>query len=167
MRLIPWLQRSADVLAWVGTALLLFACAVISIDVLLRWLFSSPIVGRADIEKLSIAVALVMGFPAVLLNDRGVTVRALGGFIGRYSATGRLAVRGFGILCSAVFFGIGAWQLIKFTLDAAQARETMLTLPVPVWPFWAVVSFGLILSVLAAIGALFRLHEGPGEDMTI
>jgi len=167
MRLMLWLQRSTDVLALVGTAVLLFACAVISIDVVLRWLFAAPVVGRADIEKLAIAVALVMGFPAVLLNDRGVTVRALGGFIGRYSPAGRLAVRGFGILCSAVFFGIGAWQLIRYTVDANQARETMLTLPIPVWPFWAVVSFGLILSVLASIGALFRLRQSPGEDMTI
>ena len=162
------LNRVADALALIGAALLLVVCAIVSLDVVMRWLLAMVMPGRVDIERLTIAVALIMGFPIILLANRGVSVRFLGALVGRYSPRGARVMRAFSILCSVAFFTICVWQLYRVTLDAKGAGEVMLVLPVPVWPFWAAVTVGLALSVVAALAALFRPDADiAADDLTI
>ncbi len=52
-------------------------------DVLLRWLFNSPIEGFEEVSELTFAIIVAACFPAGLIQGHNITIRLLGKGLGR------------------------------------------------------------------------------------
>jgi TRAP-type C4-dicarboxylate transport system permease small subunit len=134
-------------------ALLALSLAVVT-DVLMRWLFRSPILAVADLAPLATAAAVAACFPAAVAQRQHIAVTALGERIG--GRTHRLLELGaaFGVLA---FFGLAAWQLALHAGAIAAANETTLVLRIPTGPAWWLVA-GLVgfAAICAAVDAVDR-----------
>ena len=57
------IRKIAQVIALAGLSCLLIQATMIVVDVLLRWVFNSPLFGMEDINQLLISVILASFFP--------------------------------------------------------------------------------------------------------
>ena len=73
-----WLDRLTRRVAFIGLVGLLAVAIATMVDVLLRWLFNSPIEGYEDVSQLLFAVIIAACFPAGLIQGRNITIRFLG-----------------------------------------------------------------------------------------
>jgi TRAP-type C4-dicarboxylate transport system permease small subunit len=111
-----------------------------------------------DIASLTGAVLLAACMPHVLASRGNIAVDALGSRLGE--GAHRWLDR-FAALVTAGFFGLMAWQYLRF---AAEMKDTGQSIPVlrwVAWPWWAGVA--LFIVVAAVVGLLTALHrEDPG-----
>ena len=130
-------QRAASWSAVCGLVGIVAFALVTIIDVLLRWLFNSPIDGVADTNRLMVAVVIASLFPMGLAERRHVTITFLGGALGR-RVCGWLDL--FGALLTTAFFVLLSWKLVSYTRDLFESHETTWLLGWPVGPWWTVVT---------------------------
>jgi TRAP-type C4-dicarboxylate transport system permease small subunit len=117
-------------------ALLALAFAIV-LDVLLRWLFNSPITGVRDAASLFVAVVIASSLPICIAERRHITIRFLGKLLkSRWDA----AFETFGNLATLVIFALMAWQLWLYADYLAAEKETTMVLGWPVSPWWRGVS---------------------------
>jgi TRAP-type C4-dicarboxylate transport system permease small subunit len=120
-----------------AVAMMVVACAIV-VDVLMRWLFNSPILGVDDLSQYNLAVIVCSFFPVCLVGGHFVTVRFLGRALG---TRGALWLEVFGNLCTLFIFVLFAWQFFRFTLyDVTLTGLATVVLEVPQAPWWWVVT---------------------------
>lgn len=157
-------QRAASWSAVCGLVGMVAFALITIVDVLLRWLFNSPIDGIADTNRLMVAVIVASLFPMALAERRHVTISFLGAALGP-RVCGWLDL--FGALLTTAFFVLLSWKLVVYTLDLFKSHETTWLLGLPVGPWWAVVTAfmffcaGIQTIVLAATWR--RAWRGAGE----
>ncbi|MGE0310758.1 MAG: TRAP transporter small permease [Lautropia sp.] len=142
----------AAVLGLVG-----LACCTVA-DVAGRYLFAAPIRGFNDIVPLAGAVLLSACMPHVVARRGNIAVDFVGQRLGA-SAARRLDRFGT-VLCTA-FFGLMAWQYVRFARELAQTGDVTPILRWPAWPWWAAVA-GFV-AVTAAVG-LATIVGRPDPD---
>jgi TRAP-type C4-dicarboxylate transport system permease small subunit len=118
-------------IALIGLCCLLLQATAIVIDVLLRWIFNSPLFGMEDINQLLLAVILASFFPALLIEGSNITIDFLGRSLGSKVAAW-LDV--FGQLITLLLFIIVSWQLAVYASEVK--TQTTLILQLPVAPSW-------------------------------
>lgn len=145
---VRWLDRLAAALAIAGGTLTCLAAVLVTVSVVGRWLFNSPI--PADYEMVEIAVGVAV------FAFLGQT-QARNGHIAVDTFTLRLPVRvnatidGIWDLVLAGFLGFFAWGLYAGGMDARANGLTLIQLPWPVWPVY------LLCSLLAALACLIAV----------
>jgi C4-dicarboxylate transporter DctM subunit len=125
--------------AFIGVVAMLFIAFTTITDVLLRWLFNSPIDGLSEIEGMALAVAVSGCFPAGAAQRVNLTIDVIGG---RVSARTLAWLKVFGSLVLLAFYFLVAWRIgeYAFKLGARAAETTYVRLPIA--PFmWAVATF--------------------------
>ncbi len=143
-----WVDRLAAALAVFGGTLTCLAAALVTVSVVGRWLFNSPI--PADYEMVEIAVGVAV------FAFLGQT-QARSGHIAVDTFTLRLPTRvnatidGIWDLVLAGFLGFFAWGLLAGGMDAKQNGLTLIQLPWPVWPVY------LLCSLLAALACVLAV----------
>ena len=143
-RLDRFAQRAGRALALIGL-FGLFALAGMTIaDVLLRWLFASPIDGLSDIGELIVIFMVAACFPAAFANRQHLAFRVLGGWLG-WRANEFLECLGH--LAALAFITIVAWQLSLYTADLWSNRQTTWLLAIPMWPSWLLTTVLVVLCV--------------------
>lgn len=164
--------------ALIGVAALFTAAFLTLFDVLLRWVFSLPIPGVDDATRLLLGLVVVSAFPAGLLQGNNVTIRFLGGALGR-RATNWLEV--FGATLTFVFFVLLAWQLVIFAGEEFRSGNSTMTVKLLTWPWWTAASILAVACVpvqaVVLAGQVRRAllnADGPGgmlpasdEDITL
>jgi len=136
---------------------LLVLAGATTVDVTMRYVFSSPIRGFVDIASLSGAMLLAACMPHVVSGRGNITIDALGHALGDVAA--RWLDR-FGALVTAGFFGLMAWQYLRFAFDLKQDAQTIPVLRWVLWPWWAGVA--LFIVVTAAV-ALLTFWDKPKD----
>lgn len=140
-----WVNRLAAVLAVAGGTLTCLAAALVTVSVLGRWLFNSPI--PADYEMVEIAVGVsIFAFLGQTQARSGHI--AVDTFTLRLPAKVNAAIDGVWDLVLAAFLAFFAWGLFAGGLDARANGLTLIQLPWPVWPVY------LLCSVLAALACV-------------
>lgn len=137
--------------AFLGFLLLLIVAGATVVDVLLRWLFQSPIEGLDDISHLAFAVIIVACFPAGLLQGHNITIRFLGKVVGK---RGDHWLEVFGALLTFIFFAMVAWQMVVHTGQARSSGDTTMTVEAVTWPWWLVATVIIILCVPVQMAVL-------------
>ena len=164
----PFSRRFDAITRWaafLGFLILLVVAATTVVDVLLRWLFQSPIEGLDDISHLAFAIIIVACFPAGLLQGHNITIRFLGSAVGR---RGGYWLEVFGALLTLLFFSMIAWQMVVHTGQARSSGDTTMTVEAITWPWWVVATAIVILCVpvqIAVVTGHWRravTGEGPG-----
>jgi len=140
-------------------ALVAFVLMTIA-DVLMRWLFNSPINGVADAGPLIVAIVAAAFFPLSLAGRHHVSIGFLGSFLG---ARATAWLEAFASLVTWIFFILLAWQIVRYTVELRQLGQTTWVVQIPIAPWWVVVSAFLVVCVAVQLGvvltAFFRAKE--------
>lgn len=146
----------------------LFGIALATVaDVLGRWLFDSPIVGVRDTASLFIAIIIASAMPACILEQRHITVRFLGKFLGpRWNAVFDL----FGNLATLIIFTIMTWQFWLYTNDLVVENAMTLVVNWPFAPWWRIttilIAFCVPLQLIRLFITLQKVLYGPSSEAT-
>ena len=133
------------VIGFVGVALVTIA------DVLMRWLFNSPVDGLEEVNRLVVAVATALFFPLAIAERHHIAITFLGGALGRLSSAW---LRAMASVATTLFFVLVGWQFINFVLQMQDAGETTWILGWPVTPWWIAVTVILLTCVPAQLVVL-------------
>jgi TRAP-type transport system small permease protein len=131
-------------------ALVAFVLMTIA-DVLMRWLFNSPINGVADTGPLIVAIVAAAFFPLSLAGRHHVSIGFLGSFLG---ARATAWLDAFASLVTWIFFILLAWQIIRYTVELRQLGQTTWVVQIPIAPWWVVVSVFLVVCVAVQLGVV-------------
>ena len=108
-------------------AMMLLTC----VDVFMRYVFNSPIVGVYDIVSLLAVVTIAFALPYSMLSKVHVAVKI---FVMYLSRKTQLAIEIFTHLLSLLFFLILAWQCIILSGHMKDAHEVTPTLQISFYP---------------------------------
>jgi TRAP-type C4-dicarboxylate transport system permease small subunit len=148
--------RVTRAIALIGlTGLLLLASATV-LDVLLRWLFNSPIVGLNDTYSLFTALVLASCFPLCIYKDGNITIRFLGKIFGP-RVKDILDI--FGSLLTLIIFALMGWQFWLYADQLAEDGATTWVLSWPISPWWRAVTIIIILCVPVALMTVIQFTK--------
>jgi TRAP-type C4-dicarboxylate transport system permease small subunit len=125
------IRKITQVIALVGLSCLLIQATMIVVDVLLRWVFNSPLFGMEDIIQLLISVILASFFPILLIDSKNITIDVLGEVLGARTKAWLDVV---GQLTTLILFVLVVWQLTLFSIEVN--NQTTLILQLPIAPSW-------------------------------
>ncbi len=131
-------------IAFVGLLCLVALALATIADVMMRWLFNSPIHGVNDLYNLVIAVVVGAFFPITLMQRHHISIRFLGTAL-RGRANDWL--NNFSNVALLVFLALMSWQLIKYVGEVWETGETTWILQWSVAPWWAVATAFVTLCV--------------------
>jgi TRAP-type C4-dicarboxylate transport system permease small subunit len=139
-----WSRRVAmlGVTGFVAVALVTIA------DVLMRWLFNSPVDGLEEVNRLVVAVATACFFPLAIAERHHIAITFLGSALGQLSGAW---LRALASVATTLFFVLVGWQFINFVLQMQDAGETTWILAWPVTPWWIAVTVILLTCVPAQL----------------
>jgi TRAP-type C4-dicarboxylate transport system permease small subunit len=157
-RITRWIALGGLV-AFVAVAL------VTIVDVMMRWLFASPIDGVEEVSKLVVAIAIAAFFPAALADRHHISITFLGKLAG---PRGHAWLETLSACVTSVFFFAVGWEFVAYTAQVKDAGETTWILAWPVAPWWTVVTAFMIVCIpvqvvvfVAEIGRALRGGEAP------
>ena len=139
------ITRVSQGIALVGLACLLFLTFAVVLDVILRWLFNSPIVGVHDASGLLVAIVISASFPVVMAERRNITIRFIGDLLG---PRWRDIFDAFGHLIVLIVFGLLTWQIWVYTNELSESNEVTWILGWRFEPWWRFVTIIMIIGVL-------------------
>ncbi len=123
----------------------LVAVALVTVgDVLLRWLFNSPVDGVSEIARLVVAIAIASFFPMALADRHHLSIEFLGKALGPRA---QLWLDCFAHLVTGFFFLVMGWQFIVYTIEIGESGETTWLLGWLVAPWWTVTTAFMLICV--------------------
>ncbi|MCA3629599.1 MAG: TRAP transporter small permease [Methylobacterium sp.] len=152
----PVLDRAIGWVAIGGGVLALGVALLVTVSVLGRWFFSSPIEGDFEFVKTATALAVFCYLPYTQVQRGNIMVDSL---TTRLPARGRASLDALGDLVYAGVAALMAHGLTTGALEALNSRETTMQLQLLVWPaifLCAVLSMLLVLSALVSASRLLR-----------
>lgn len=132
-----------------GLVLLVGLVVMTIFDVIMRWLFNSPINYIADVAPLVFAIVVSAFFPFAIAERYHVRIEFLGGMLSRRA---RAWLEVFVAFVTLIFFALVAWQIILYTIDLRVMGQTTWVVQIPSAPWWAVASFFMVLCVVVQFG---------------
>ena len=114
------------------------------IDVMLRWLFSMPIDGVAEISRLIVAVSIASFFPMALADRHHISIEFLGAALGK---RGRSGLDLLAHLITLIFFIALGWQFVLYTMEIAESGESTWVLAWKVAPWWTLVTVFMLVCI--------------------
>ena len=144
------------------------------LDVIMRYIFSSPIFGARDVLEMGMVVVISLGFPFTWRIGGHIVVDLLPDYgFSFLTAVRDLFVR----LVGVVIFGLLAWRSWYTAEDAALFNEKTNMIELPFQPFLWLLAFASVFQVVVllteSIRILFKknikhtikLHQIPGEPV--
>lgn len=143
-----WFVRLASALAIIGGILLTAAAALVSISVVGRWLFNSPVPADYELVEVCIGVAVFAFLAYTQARNAHISVDT---FTLKLPARVNAVIDGVWDLVLAGFLGFFTWGLFSGGMSARMNGETLIQLPWSIWPVYVVCS---VLAGLACVVAL-------------
>ena len=122
-----------------------------------RYLDLPRVSGYADVGELLFPITIASCFPALLIQQKNLTIRVLDRMAG--NATARWADLA-AAAAALVFFTLLGLQFVQMTLDFHAARRTTATIEIPTALFWMIATSILWLCVpIQLLVVLSRLRD--------
>ena len=138
--------------------LLMIAALTVS-DVALRWIFSAPIDGQADITEVILPIIVATAFVSSVWGRPQIGIRFAGSLVG---PTGRRILDLVSDLSIAAFFAVIAFQFWRYAAELARETRQTMDIGIPLFPFWYVVAVVVTLTALVqALNALVLWRTPP------
>jgi TRAP-type C4-dicarboxylate transport system permease small subunit len=153
-----FLDRATLWLAMLAAGALIFMVAAISVGVVLRYAFGTPVLGLNEINQMTAVVLVMAALPYCTAQGGHVGVDVFDKAIGRWGRfVGDLGSR----LLSGFVLSVLVRRAVLKALDAYEFRDTTNMLGLPIWPFYGILALGMALCVLVfAVQILAILREG-------
>lgn len=152
-----WAIRFTRIVAFLGLLALLALSSVILVNATMRWLFSMPIDGVRDWEKLIVAIAVGCCIPAVMASRQNISIRFVGRLLG---GRAEVALELFGATVALIVLGVLTWQLQLYVWEVSERGQTTESLGMPIGPWWQAVAVLFILSTLVQLIVVASLIVG-------
>lgn len=143
----PWLGNLSGQIAIAGGVLSLVLALVVIFSVAGRYFFSKPIEGDFEIVKMATAVSVFSFLPYAQWRRSNIMVDTFTNWLPQMA---QRRIDAFWDLVYAVFMTLVAVQLARGALDSVRSGETMMQLPILIWPAIAICS---VLSLLVTLVA--------------
>lgn len=151
------LNRLSRVLSLVGTALVLPMMVLIIADVALRFAFSRPITGTAEIASLML-VCMVLGVSWCAIEGRHIRVSLV---MDWFPLRAQAIVDSITMLAGLVICIIITWQGYQSSLWVLESQEVASELlPLPVFPFYWIYVLGWVALCLVMVPLLIQKVKG-------
>jgi TRAP-type C4-dicarboxylate transport system permease small subunit len=151
-------ERTATVTAIAGGVLILAVAVLVTASVLGRWLFNQPI--PADFEFVEMGVGIAVFAFLSYTQMRGGHI-AVDTFTQRLPPRVNAAIDGVWALLLCAFLALFAWGLVSGAIEARHYGETLVQLPWPIWPVYALSAFLCALACISAgVSALVKFGAG-------
>ena len=102
------------------------------------------VTGFSDFGELLFPIVIASCFPALLIQQKNLTIRVLGRIAGEGAARWGDMAAAFATL---VFFMLLGLQFAQMTLDFYSAGRTTATIEIPTAPFWMIATSMLLLCI--------------------
>ena len=109
-----------------------------------RYLDLPRVTGFSDFGELLFPIVIASCFPALLIQQKNLTIRVLGRFAGESVARWGDMAAAFAVL---VFFMLLGLRFAQMTLDFYSAGRTTATIEIPTAPFWMMTTSMLLLCI--------------------
>ncbi|EIM73786.1 TRAP dicarboxylate transporter subunit DctQ [Nitratireductor aquibiodomus RA22] len=157
MRARRWLRLATAVLCG---AFLVALTLVTVVDVIGRYLLSSPLPGAAEYTEILLMAIVFVGLPAVCLDDGHVSVDLL--TAGLRGVAERIQLN-LARLVVAVVLGLVSWQLWNHGAQLDSYNEVTVYLRAPLGPFAkATAVITGVCAVITLVMAVLRLPKSDG-----
>ena len=143
---------------------ILLTCLMLltAVDVVMRYIFNSPIRGSFEIAEILVALLMFSGFPLVSLNNQHVSIDLLDHF---FSPTvSRILNFCAGVACMAIFAGMGLLLLRKISRMTLTGDVTI-ALNIPLIPFVYVMFGFLMLTAFIHAVKCFATISGKADPV--
>jgi tripartite ATP-independent transporter DctM subunit len=150
-------------IAFAGVLTMLLLAFATIVDVLLRWLFNSPISGFNEILSMGLAIAISATFPAGAAQRVNLTVD----FLSRRTSQRSLAwLKVGGAVALLLFYALLSWRIGAYAYQLSDRSAVTVYLNIPMGPVMALVSFFVGVSAFVQFVALivtikYALHGIP------
>lgn len=138
-------------------ALVAMMLATVS-DVFMANMFRRPIIGTFDLVETTLVLMVFLGFPATFRDNSHIAVDVVD-LLASPATLARLKL--LGKLCSLIFLGFLAWQMIEPAHDAFKYGERKQELGLPLYLLWVPMIFGIAVSAVMVLVSLFRTDLSP------
>ena len=144
-------------IALVGFTGLVLIALLTFYDGAARYLDLPRVSGFSDFGELLFPIVIASCFPALLIQQKNLTIRVLGRFAGEGAAGWGDMAAAFAVL---IFFMLLGLQFAQMTLDFYSAGRTTATIEIPTAPFWMLTTSMLLLCIpVQLLVALSHLHD--------
>jgi TRAP-type C4-dicarboxylate transport system permease small subunit len=147
---------------WGGGLMIICLMGVTITDVVLRYIFSSPVFGARDVSKLILLTAVSLSVAYSARTGGQVSVELFTSMMGpRVTRWTEMIVR----VIAIVMLSVLSWRLWINGLNAGQFGEVSLALEIPFKPFYFILSIGMLLYALVLIFEFSLLLRGRPNDL--
>jgi TRAP-type C4-dicarboxylate transport system permease small subunit len=153
-QLIEWVRRISRYGAWFGGILILLAAVIVSLDVVIRELFTLPVGGTDELSGFALAISSAFAFSYALLERAHVRIDSLYTTLPKPV---RACLDIIGLAVFTLFMALLSWQALGVFTESF--RNSTVTLSAFAWPLrypqflWVL---GLFWFVLVAALLLLR-----------
>jgi TRAP-type C4-dicarboxylate transport system permease small subunit len=156
-RLIHQATDATHRIALVGFTGLVLIALLTFYDGAARYLDLPRVTGFSDFGELLFPIIIASCFPALLIQQKNLTIRVLGRVTGDSIAQWADLVAAVAVL---IFFTLLALQFVQMTLDFHAAGRTTATIEIPTALFWMIATSMLWLCVpIQLLVVLSRLRD--------
>lgn len=157
---VEWAVRLLTVLSSLALGLLLVATFT---GVIMRYVFSAPILGGNEIIQLASVVLVMLAMPAAARDEVHIRVDIFDDKIGRFGRLlGDILSRSIAIYVLTML-ALRSWSKLA---DAAEYGDATNMLQIPLWPFYGLLVLGAALYAIVLLLQLIdilRVGAGRGE----
>ncbi len=163
------IDRAADLLGHLAAWMFFLTGAMITYEVLARYLFNAPTIWAAELSQLLLLWGSFMAMATLLRQRAHIRITLL---TARLGDRGRQACEAFTLVFIAGFSAVAAWHGWFIAYDSFErGRSTGTMLNIPNWWSEMVIPLGFLVLLLQCLAELHRVlrhgapaeAEGPGE----
>jgi TRAP-type C4-dicarboxylate transport system permease small subunit len=145
----------------IGMVMMTVMMIFVTLDVTLRKLLDSPILGSIEITQFMLAICVSFGLAQCTI-DKGHVIVDL--FVSRLTTRAKARL---GIVTGMLAVGsclLVTWQLFNYIFIIKEVNNVSSVLKIPMWPFVALVTFGFVLFCFVLfVHFLEYIIEGSGK----
>lgn len=148
---------------WVAYLLLPGLALLVTLDVGLRYLFNAPLIWSGDVKELALLGVVTAGLPAASLAGDHIRVTLIDERLPPRAARVLAAIRhAIGVAVVAAL----TWALADLARDMARFGERAEFVPLPYWPFAALIALAAGLATMAEAARLIAAVSGAAAGGT-
>jgi TRAP-type C4-dicarboxylate transport system permease small subunit len=145
----------------IGISILAMMMFLMATDVVLRYIFNSPLPGAYELIEYMMAILVPFGIVYCAHQKSHVSVDLV---IGRFTKRTQAILGSITSLLSLSLFLLVAWQSLRYITENFESNLTSAVLLIPMYPFIAVVAVGFsVLCLVLLIDFLNFLSETVTE----
>lgn len=154
------MKRVVAFLEYVGGGLLFIVMVLITVSAFCRYALNAPLLDSDDLARLLLLPAIFFGLAGACHHGEHIQVDLLWEALG---PRGRRLLDRFSLLVMTVCVGAMAYAAVRRVFDIQASRVGTYELRLPLWPFFALASAGLVLSVVVLARRLVRPPDRTRE----